>query len=114
LPFTVSAADLAGALGSGDVPVLATPRAIAWVEAATCAVIAPYLAPELTTVGTRVAVDHRRPSFDHTEVVATAAVRAVTEALITFDVELADKEGTVLLVGEVHRAVVSRERFTPQ
>jgi predicted thioesterase len=32
--YEVSDADTAEALGSGDVPVLATPRLIAWMEAA--------------------------------------------------------------------------------
>ena len=46
------------ALGSGDVPVLATPRVVALVEEATVAAIAAALAPGQTTVGTRVELDH--------------------------------------------------------
>ena len=39
----VTNTDTAAALGSGDVPVLATPRLIAWMEAATVRTAAAYL-----------------------------------------------------------------------
>ena len=39
LEFTVTEDDTAVALGSGDLPVLATPRLLAWCEAATCAAV---------------------------------------------------------------------------
>ena len=51
-------ADTAEAVGSGDVPVLATPRLLAWAEEATLAVLAGRLNPASTTVGVAVA---RRP-----------------------------------------------------
>ena len=35
--------DTAAAVGSGDLPVLGTPRLLAWCEAATCAAVAPRL-----------------------------------------------------------------------
>jgi predicted thioesterase len=35
--------DTAAALGSGDVPVLATPRLIAWMEAATVRAVTAFL-----------------------------------------------------------------------
>ena len=37
LRFTVTDADTAAAVGSGSLPVLGTPRLLAWCEAATCA-----------------------------------------------------------------------------
>ena len=43
IELTVTAADTAIALGSGDVPVLATPRAVALVEQATVPPIAGVL-----------------------------------------------------------------------
>src|SRR5262249_20642737 len=50
--LAVPADDTAMALRSGDVPVLATPRALALLEEATVAAVAPPLTAELTTVGT--------------------------------------------------------------
>ena len=43
LTFTVTDADTAEAVGSGSLPVLGTPRLLAWCEAATCAAIDPTL-----------------------------------------------------------------------
>ncbi|MFF5404345.1 thioesterase family protein [Streptomyces misionensis] len=53
-------ADTARALGSGEVPVLATPRPIAWLEAATVRAAAPCTGPGEATVGTAVRVRHPR------------------------------------------------------
>ena len=61
LEFVVGEPDTAVAMGSGDVPVLATPRLLAWLEAATVAAAAPELAPGRTTVGTRVELEHVVP-----------------------------------------------------
>ena len=61
LELRVTEADTAVAVGSGDLPVLGTPRLVAWLEAATCAVLAEHLTPGSTTVGTRVDVEHFAP-----------------------------------------------------
>jgi fluoroacetyl-CoA thioesterase len=55
----VTDADTAAALGSGDVPVLATPRLIAWMEAATVRAAAAFLVKGQTTVGTAIRIEHR-------------------------------------------------------
>ena len=55
-------ADTARALGSGDVDVLGTPRALALAEAATVRAAAASLTPGQTTVGTHVELDHLAPS----------------------------------------------------
>jgi predicted thioesterase len=112
LPFTVAAADTAESLGSGDVAVLATPRAIAWVEAACCAAVAEHLPVERTTVGTRVEVDHLLPTWVGAEVVADAMLREVSGQRLVFDVRLTESDGRILLAGSVVRAVVARERFS--
>ena len=54
LTFTVTDDDTAEAVGSGSLPVLGTPRLLAWAEAATCAAIEPSLPDGGTSVGTRV------------------------------------------------------------
>jgi predicted thioesterase len=106
----VTHADTALALGSGDVPVLATPRVVALVERATCAAVAPHLTDDLTTVGTRVELDHLAP----TPVGATVTVEAVLEGIdgrrLTFGVRVSDAERAVA-TGTVTRVLVTRERF---
>jgi predicted thioesterase len=111
LRFTVTETDTAEAVGSGTLPVLGTPRLLAWCEAATCAALAPDLEPGTTSVGTEVALEHRAAS----PVGETLEVRAVltdTEGrLRRFDVEARRTDGTVVATGRVTRAVVDVERF---
>jgi fluoroacetyl-CoA thioesterase len=113
--FTVTDADTAMALGSGDVPVLATPRLIAWLEAATVACLASALAAESTSVGTRVEVEHVAPSPVGAEVVARAAVSYVDGRLVRFEVaaehQLPDRTTAVIATGRITRVVVDRAKF---
>lgn len=103
--------DTALALGSGDVPVLATPRAVAWLEAATCAAVAGRLAEGETTVGVSVAVEHTAASPVGATVVATAVVAEVDRRRATFDVTLVNPDGVTAMSGVVRRVVVDREAF---
>ena len=108
---TVTDADTAIALGSGDLPVLATPRLLAWCEAATCAAIDDELGAERTSVGSRVSLAHERPSPVGVEIVVRAAVAHVDGRLLRFSVVAEHSDGTVVGHGEVTRVVVERERF---
>ena len=107
----VTDADTAVALGSGDVDVLATPRVLALCEAATVAAVAGALDPAQTTVGTRVELDHLRPSVVGSHVTATATLVSVDGRRLTFDVA-ASEAGDVIARGVVVRALVDRARFT--
>jgi predicted thioesterase len=107
----VGADDTAQALGSGDVPVLATPRLLAWLEAATVAAIDEHLPTGTTTVGVRVHVEHLRATRPGGAVTARATLVGVDGALLTFDVHAEDERGEVLARGNVTRAVVDRDRF---
>ena len=80
----VGEADTAAALGSGDVPVLGTPRLLALAEAATVAALSGRLAPGDTSVGTSVAVRHRRPSPVGSAVVVEAELTEVDGSRLTF------------------------------
>jgi fluoroacetyl-CoA thioesterase len=111
----VTEADTATAMGSGDVPVLATPRLLALAEAAAFAAVAPQLAEGLTTVGTSVSLEHRRPSPLGTEVVVEAELTEVDGSRLVFGF-IARVDGTnddvVLGAGTVERVIVDRARFT--
>lgn len=108
----VGNADTAEAVGSGDVPVLATPRLLALAEAATVAAVAGEVGPGRSTVGTRVELDHLVPSPVGRRVVVRATVEHVDGRLLRFEVVAHDPgDGRLVGHGRVTRVVVERERF---
>lgn len=112
LTFVVGEDDTALAVGSGTLPVLGTPRLLAWLEAATCACVAPALPDGSTSVGTRVQVEHLAASPVGAEVEVTASSAYVDGRLHRFTVSARDTtSGKVLAAGEVTRVVVDAERF---
>ncbi|POX57221.1 thioesterase [Streptomyces sp. Ru71] len=108
----VTDADTATTLGSGDVPVLATPRLIAWLEAATMEAAAPFTGAGQTTVGTAIRVKHLRASGVGTLVEVSAQPPSTADGRrLTFPVQAVDGSGRLIATGEIDRAVVDRERF---
>src|SRR5690606_7635394 len=93
--LTVTDADTAQAMGSGDVPVLGTPRALALAEAATVAATAVKLPAGSTTVGTRVELEHTAPSPVGAKVTATATLAKVDGRRLLFEVRLSSGGRTV-------------------
>lgn len=115
LEFTVTDADTAEAVGSGDLPVLGTPRLLAWAEAATCAAVASSLDTGQTSVGTRVQLEHLAASPVGAVVRVSATLGYVDGRLVRFEVvaehTVGDGEPKVVGHGEVTRVLVDRERF---
>lgn len=108
--LTVTDADTAQTVGSGDVPVLATPRALALAEAATVVATKARLPVGSTTVGTRVELTHHAAiPIGHT-VVAVARLSGVDGRRLRFDVAVHDGN-TRVLDGVVERVVVDRHEF---
>lgn len=101
--------DTAEALGSGDLPVLGTPRLLAWCEEATCAAL--DLDDRRTSVGTRVEVEHLGASAVGSVVTARAELVHEDGRLLRFRVTAHDDTDRLLAHGEVRRVVVDRERF---
>lgn len=110
--YQVSDVDTAAALGSGDLPVLATPRLLAWMEAATVQCAARFVEGDQTTVGTAVRIEHRRatPVGDSIEVIAEPPSSAAGRS-ITFVVQAFDTSGKLVAAGEIDRAIVNRQSF---
>lgn len=108
--LVVGDADTAVALGSGDVPVLGTPRIVALMEQAAVAALAGALDEGATSVGTRIAVDHLAASLVGATVTATAEVVDLDGHAVSFRLTVREGEQQVA-TGDHIRFVVDRERF---
>lgn len=109
---TVTPADTASAVGSGDVPCLSTATLIAWLEAESCEVAGPLIGPDETTVGVSMEMDHLAPSPIHGRVKVVARVRESSRSWLDFDVSAVDAvTGKPLARGTLTRAIVNRNDF---
>ena len=110
LEHTVTEDDTAIAVGSGSLPVLGTPRLLAWCEAATCAALEGALGEGRTSVGTRITLEHTAASAVGAVVEVSASVVHVDGRLVRFTVA-AREHGKLVGSGEVTRVVVDAQRF---
>lgn len=107
---TVSDSNTAIALGSGDMPVLATPAMMALMENAAMLAVAPHLPAGNTTVGGHIESSHLKPSPIGAEVEATATLEKADGRKLTFRV-VARQGDTIIGEGTHLRFIVDREKF---
>lgn len=108
--LTVTEAVTAIQMGSGDMPVLATPAMMALMENAAMLAVADHLPEGCTTVGGHIASSHIKPSKLGDIVTATATVTRVDGKRIEFKVEARSGE-TLLGEGTHLRFIVDKEKF---
>ena len=108
--LTVDEAVTAMAMGSGDMPVLATPAMTALMENAAMLAVADHLPEGCTTVGGHIASSHLKPSKLGDTVTATATVTRVDGKKIEFNVQ-AYCGDTLLGEGTHLRFIVDRNKF---
>ena len=101
--------NLAVAMGSGDLPVLATPAMVAFMENAALSAVEDQLPEGNTTVGAMIQTTHLKPTALGDTVLVTATLLEV-EGKLTFSVVASDSQGKI---GEgTHiRYVVDRNKF---
>ena len=108
--LTVTPAVTAIEMGSGDMPVLATPALMALMENAAMLAVADHLPEGCTTVGGHIASSHLKPSKPGDTVTASATVTRVEGKKIEFNVEA--RCGDTLLGEGTHlRFIVDRNKF---
>jgi fluoroacetyl-CoA thioesterase len=110
LLIMVERSDTAQKFGSGDVPVLATPRLLALAEMATVKAVHAHLAPGETSVGTKVEMEHLAPSTLGRHVEISAELTEVDGRRLVFGFEARDKDRLVGR-GTIERVVVDRAAF---
>lgn len=108
--LTVTDNDTAIALGSGNLPVLATPRMMALMENAAMLCVADELLEGSTTVGGHIESSHVKPSKVGAEVSATATLIKVEGKKLYFDVK-AEMNGELIGEGTHLRFIIDKEKF---
>ncbi len=108
--MVVQPAVFASAMGSGDLPVLATPALVALMENAAMLAVANELSEGSTTVGAKMEMTHLRPSAEGEEVYAEATLIEVDGRKLTFSLVASDSNA-VIGEGTHVRYIVDRTKF---
>ncbi len=108
--LTVNESVTAIQMGSGDMPVLATPAMMAMMENAAMLAVKDELPEGCTTVGGHIESSHLKPSKIGDKVTATAEVTKVDGKKIEFKVVAYSGE-TMLGSGTHLRFIVDKEKF---
>ena len=108
--ITVTEAMTAKAMGSGELPVLATPAVAALVEKTCWQAIAPELELGMTTVGTSLQLAHTAPTPIGMVVQCDCEVLEVTDRRVRFGFRVYD-DVTEVAGAEHERYLVDAERF---
>jgi fluoroacetyl-CoA thioesterase len=111
LSYVVTEGDTAVAVGSGSLPVLATPRLLGWLEGASCQAVGEVLPPGSSSVGTRVSLEHLAASPVGARITCRASVVHVDGRLVRFEIVALGEDGSAVAHGELTRVVVDDERF---
>ena len=100
----------AASMGSGLLPVYATPAMIALIEKAACESVLPHLEDGCGTVGTELKVKHLAATPLGMTVTAKTELVAVEGRKLTFKVEAFDEAGKIG-EGEHERFIIQNEKF---
>lgn len=108
--ITVEEKFVASHLGSGGVPVYATPMMVLHMEETSLGAVEPLLGPDGATVGAYIAVRHLAPTPLGMKVKIRAELVKIDGRMLTFKVEAWDE---VEKIGEADhvRAIISKARF---
>lgn len=98
------------AMGSGLVPVYATPCMIALMECAAINAVAPSLEPGQSSVGTHLDVDHDAATPIGMKVWAQCELTGIDGKFLTFSILAYDDSG-LIGKGTHQRCLVNVERF---
>ncbi|MDD5815220.1 MAG: thioesterase family protein [Bacteroidales bacterium] len=111
--YKVSENLTAQSMGSGDMPVLATPAMVAMMENTAMLLAQSLLTEGDTTVGSMINTTHLKPSAVDATIVVTATLTSQEGRKLDFEIETVDASNGNTLIGQAThtRFVVGRERF---
>ena len=107
---TVSEKNTASALGSGGLPVFASPAMLALMEKAALTVVDSLLPPGWSTVGTEVNIKHISATPVGMKVTARAELLGIDGRALSFKVEAFDETGKIG-EGSHSRFIIENTKF---
>ena len=96
-------------LGSGLLPVLATPALIAFMENTAMQLI--ELPEGSSSVGTSISIKHLKATPIHAKIECTATITNIDGRKYTFTIQAADSVGDIIGEATHERVIVNIERF---
>ena len=108
--YTVTEKMLAERVGSGSLPVLATPVVAALFEGVAAEIAQGCLPEGITTVGTEITVRHTAPTPCGAKLTVEAELTEQTDRTFRFRLKACDEAGQIAS-GEHERVSVKAERF---
>ena len=107
---TVTAEKTASVVGSGLLPVYATPAMIALMEKCAAECVSPYMEEGKSSVGTMLNIKHLAASPIGIEITCTATLTEIDGRRLVFSLEAADEKGPIG-EGTHERFVIDIDRF---
>ncbi len=107
----VDEADTAVAMGTGEVPVLATSRLVAWSEQTSLEAMGDQVPEGSTTVAMRVHLDHLKAASVGCQVTTIATLERIEGRRYIFVVTNLDTGNEVLAQGRIVRVIVETAPF---
>ena len=108
--FIVKEVDLASNIGSGDLPVLATPVLLNFFENTCKELLSLYLTEEDTSVGIFASFDHVAQSKQGDVICINVKVINIEKRVVSFSIEAFDGD-KLISSGNHKRCIVNKERF---
>ncbi len=98
------------ALGSGNLPVYATPAMVALMENAAMNAVASLLSEEESTVGIKIETSHLKASKIGEQITATAILMSQEGRKLSFEIEAKSGE-SIIGVAKHERFIINVEKF---
>lgn len=97
-------------LGSGLLPVYATPAMILLLEATAAECVSPHLEEGFSTVGTKLNVEHLSATPISMDITCNCTLTEIDRRRLVFEVEIFDNAG-LIGKGTHERFIVASEKF---
>ena len=98
-------------LGSGTLPVFATPAMIALMENTAMQAMSPILKPDECSVGIEIHARHLKASAIGAKLSCAAHIIRTEGRKLSFDIQVVDELGNIIGTAEHHRLIVHVEKF---